>query len=207
MGRTKDRIIETAISLFNEHGLSKITLRTIAKEMGISQGNLNYHFKKREDIIESIYFQMVDCINNEILELVNGKIKLNLLIRLNSTIANIFYEFRFFMLDFTQIMREHAKIKEHYIMLTDIRQEQFHEILKVFIVNGIIRREELVNEYLNLYKRIQIIGDFWFSHASIEKELSKNDLKDNNELIMQSLYPYLTDKGKEEFFSLKVSKL
>ncbi len=202
MGKTKDRIIETAIALFNQHGLSKVTLRTIAAEMGISQGNLNYHFKKREAIIETIYFQMVDQINAEIFELISNTVELKLLIQLNSTISSIFYDFRFFMLDFAQIMRDHNKIKDHYVSLTQIRKGQFLGILKEFISEGIVRQEELTNEYLNLHERIQIIGDFWFSHASIEKRLTKSDLKHSSGLILQSLYPYLTDKGKEEFFSL-----
>ena len=56
MKDTKEIIINTALKLFNTEGLSKVTLRTIANKMGISQGNLNYHFKKRDDIIEALYF-------------------------------------------------------------------------------------------------------------------------------------------------------
>ncbi|CAM1372233.1 TetR/AcrR family transcriptional regulator [Tenacibaculum xiamenense] len=201
MGKTKDRILETAIFLFNEQGLSKVTLRTIAAEMGISQGNLNYHFKKREDIIETIYFEMVKQINKEIELLITNKIELKLLFNLNRTIAHIFYEYRFFMLDFMQIMREHSKIKKHYVLLTRIREQQFLEIFNDLISRDFVREEQLENEYLNLYKRIQIIGDFWFSHASIESQLNPSKISFNNELIMQTVFPYLTDKGKDEFFT------
>jgi AcrR family transcriptional regulator len=31
----------------------------IALELNMSSGNLNYHFKKREDIFEALYFEMV----------------------------------------------------------------------------------------------------------------------------------------------------
>ena len=37
---TKDRIIETAIGLFNIHGTKAISTNHIAKAMGISPGNL-----------------------------------------------------------------------------------------------------------------------------------------------------------------------
>jgi AcrR family transcriptional regulator len=56
---TKSKILATALKLFNELGLAKVTLRNIAKKMGISQGNLCYHFKKREDILEALYHQLV----------------------------------------------------------------------------------------------------------------------------------------------------
>ena len=63
MKNTKGTILNTALKLFNSQGLSKVKLRTIANNMGISQGNLNYHFKKREDVIETLYFRLVENIN------------------------------------------------------------------------------------------------------------------------------------------------
>ena len=78
MKNTKDRILDTSLELFNSLGLSKVTLRTIANKMGISQGNLNYHFKKREEIIETLYFQLVQNIDNSMLDIEKSK---NMLIK------------------------------------------------------------------------------------------------------------------------------
>ena len=52
--KTKDKIIATAIDLFNIHGTKAISTNHIAKEMGISPGNLYYHFRSKNDIIRSI---------------------------------------------------------------------------------------------------------------------------------------------------------
>ena len=52
--RTKDKIITTAIKLFTLHGTQAISTNHIAKEMGISPGNLYYHFRNKNDIIRSI---------------------------------------------------------------------------------------------------------------------------------------------------------
>ncbi len=59
MNITKQKILIKSLELFNYNGISKTSLRTIADEVGISVGNLQYHFKKREDIIEALYFQLV----------------------------------------------------------------------------------------------------------------------------------------------------
>ena len=64
MSETKLKIIKQALHLFNNNGTSNVSLRAIAKETGISIGNLQYHFKKREDIIEALYFQLVDKNNS-----------------------------------------------------------------------------------------------------------------------------------------------
>ncbi|HED09125.1 MAG TPA: TetR/AcrR family transcriptional regulator, partial [Caldithrix abyssi] len=65
MKDTREKILHTALTLFNRQGLPRVTLRAIAKEMGISQGNLNYHYKKRDEIIEALYFQLVARIDME----------------------------------------------------------------------------------------------------------------------------------------------
>ncbi|MCP4396089.1 MAG: helix-turn-helix transcriptional regulator, partial [bacterium] len=41
---TKSRIIKTAVRLFNEQGTRAISTRHIARELGMSPGNLYYHF-------------------------------------------------------------------------------------------------------------------------------------------------------------------
>jgi AcrR family transcriptional regulator len=38
--KTRDRILEKALDLFNREGLAKISANRIASEMGISPGNL-----------------------------------------------------------------------------------------------------------------------------------------------------------------------
>ena len=52
---TKDKIIQTSISLFNEHGERAISTNHIASSLGMSPGNLYYHFKNKEDIIRHIF--------------------------------------------------------------------------------------------------------------------------------------------------------
>ena len=63
MANTKDKILKTSVRLFNENGLTNVSLRSIADDMKISVGNLQYHFKKREEIINALYFQMVEDID------------------------------------------------------------------------------------------------------------------------------------------------
>ena len=56
--KTRDRIVEAAIDLFNQHGTAEVTTNHIATAAGISPGNLYYHFRNKEDIIRAIFDQM-----------------------------------------------------------------------------------------------------------------------------------------------------
>jgi AcrR family transcriptional regulator len=52
--RTKDRIIETALALFNRHGYGAVTTAMLAAECGIAEGNLWYHFKTKQALLETL---------------------------------------------------------------------------------------------------------------------------------------------------------
>jgi len=203
MKKTKDIILETALDLFNTQGLSKVTLRTIAKKMGISQGNLNYHFKKREDIIEALYFQLVNNIDKNMADLQQPKNPFQLLVSISQTIMFNFFKYRFFLLDFVQIMRENEKIKTHYLELTIQREEQFSMLFKLLIENDLMRKEVLPNEYKNLYKRFQMLSEFWISDAEIrDTNLTKKTISLYSEILTQSIFSYLTLKGQKEYLSI-----
>ncbi|MCH2021950.1 MAG: TetR/AcrR family transcriptional regulator [Saprospiraceae bacterium] len=199
---TKSLIVDTALKLFNKMGLSKVTLRTIAKDMGISQGNLNYHFKKRKDIIETLYFQLVCKMEQNFHSHSDEALTIKNFFNRMQEIMKQFYAYRFFMLDFVQIMRENKVISSHYQQLTVLRQKQVMGIFKGMIDKGIMRNEEIKDEYLNLYIRMNIMGDFWLSSAITTQDLSPKLIDKYIHIIFQEFYPYLTPKGKEQFSSI-----
>ena len=52
--KTRERIIALAQARFNEFGYGNVTTAALAEELGISEGNLWYHFKTKRHLLESI---------------------------------------------------------------------------------------------------------------------------------------------------------
>jgi AcrR family transcriptional regulator len=69
MNNTRKNILNASKVLFNELGYSQVTIRMIALQLKMSSGNLNYHFKKREHILEALYFEMVEVFDQRINQL------------------------------------------------------------------------------------------------------------------------------------------
>lgn len=60
---TKKRIIETSLTLFNEVGFGNVTTARLAEALGISEGNLWYHFRTKTDLVsmhQNALFDLID---------------------------------------------------------------------------------------------------------------------------------------------------
>lgn len=51
----KERILESALELFNEHGCDGTSIKMIIDESGVSNGGVYHHFKTKESLVYSLY--------------------------------------------------------------------------------------------------------------------------------------------------------
>ncbi|MEU8678913.1 helix-turn-helix domain-containing protein [Streptomyces sp. NPDC048560] len=98
-GNTRQRIQDVALELFADQGYEKTSLREIAEHLDVTKAALYYHFKTKEDILNSIF----EDLNRPIEELlVWGKeqprtleTKKEILVRYSAALASAAPLFRF----------------------------------------------------------------------------------------------------------------
>ena len=100
-------------------------------------------------------------------------------------------------------MRENKKIRTHYTELNTLRELQFLSLFNLLIENDLMRKEVLPNEYKNLYKRFQILSEFWISDAEIHNsKIINKTISTYSVILTQAIFPYLTLKGQKEYHSI-----
>jgi AcrR family transcriptional regulator len=57
--RTRQRILDTTLALYNERGEPQVSTSLIATELGISAGNLHYHFRRKDQLSAALLDQFV----------------------------------------------------------------------------------------------------------------------------------------------------
>lgn len=196
---TKTNIKNSARKLFNEKETLSITTNHIAKQAGISPGNLYYHFKNKEEIILSIYNDLSSKFNstNSFQLILLSKNPIEVLHKMFELYADIFYTYRFLLRDSMVLIALYPSLKESFTKNQDKRIQQIEGVLQFLIKEGIL---EFRNEQ-NLYKRAKLhwfITGYWQVFASSTGDVSKESIQESKEIFFNfMIYPFLSKKGEK----------
>jgi len=192
----KNRILDISLELFNNHGIDEVSIRDVAKKVGISHGNLCYHFPNIESLIENLYKRLVSEQDELFQKMTGQEVSLAFLKASSAESFKLLYKYKFLMLDFVSIMRKSKVIREHYRELYKLRKQQFRMVISWMLKEEYIKQEIYPGHYEKVIEQLFIIGDFWIASSEILFEGNETD-KFNyyTDIINQVLFPYLTDKG------------
>jgi len=197
---TKDKIIATAIDLFNIHGTKAISTNHIAKEMGISPGNLYYHFRSKNDIIRSIS----DNFSNELGSAL--KIQLDTISDFSSNLTSLFNRFfkiqqsyQFLFLEGVHLTKQDSRLLDNYTNLRSLIKKGYHELLSNLVKIKIMKRQSL-NIIDDLLDTQWIIMWYWINHTILDRNTYDDfQIKKGIKLSFSIIKPQLTSIGKVAF--------
>ena len=195
MNKTKKKILDTAITLYNEFGIANVRNQDIAVKAGMSLSNFNYHYGARKDLIIAVF----DLMNETLEKNVYGN---RVLVKEGQglSITKSYFEFQerfsFFYLDTPNILKMFPELNEK----VQKQIEESYQIIKnlnyLAIGMGMMKPESPDNpgSYDQFMRHIWIHNHFWFAHSRIIQS-EGNLVKKGIESLYNLCYPYLTEKG------------
>ncbi|MCS3531450.1 TetR/AcrR family transcriptional regulator [Chryseobacterium sp. JUb7] len=197
--KTKEKILITALRLFNDKGYHAVTTRHIATELSMSPGNLHYHFKHSEDLVKHLFNDLKVKMDHLLENLKNIEYKdLETLYHYIISTFEILYSYRFIFLNFVDILRQIPEIESQYKNLNISRKEEFQSIFSDFQKNKIFKENIPIFILDSLVTQIFIIGDNWIAYNSLTLKLNKEKaLQQYSVIFLNLFYPWLNDDQKK----------
>src|SRR5690606_25600903 len=117
--RTRERILELSLRLFNDLGEPNVTTSAIADEMNISPGNLYYHFRNKDDIVNALFEQF----EREIDPLLDGPLRREIHFEDAWLFLHLLFEsiwrYRFIYRDLNDLLSRNRRLEMHFRTIVD----------------------------------------------------------------------------------------
>jgi AcrR family transcriptional regulator len=199
---TKEKIVHSAVKLFNARGISEIAIRDIAHDIGISSGNFAYHFKNKEAVLEHFYRSMYDEVAIETtLKENDGFAAFQQILK---DITNFMNKYRFFYRDIIEIFRLCPVIKKDYASKYVSRKEIYKGILQHFIARSLLKAGTKDSTLNDITHTIWFTMTFWQAQKKILPEGSHEVQADFViTQIWHLLVPLMTKKGLAAYEAIK----
>ncbi|WP_165921201.1 TetR/AcrR family transcriptional regulator [Paenibacillus albiflavus] len=190
--RTKELILHTAVTLFNEQGTGKVSTNHIATSAQMSPGNLYYHFKNKEEIIRAILDQMyakwhpIWSLPDDIqvtLEDLRSRLLLNF---------EILWEYRFFYREAIALLQADAELKQKHQQMMESRMLDQEAFIGRFVQSGVLQFNHGVDNHRQLFTAGWIVATNWLGFLEMNGvTVDSARLQEGLELILSIIKPYI----------------
>ncbi len=196
---TKEKILQTSLQLFNKKGLTDVTIRDIATELHMSDGNLRYHFRTKDELVEALFDQLSDEIGNELAAGVNNGLTIEFMRTLLAHLMKNFYAYRFLLQDLNAILNAYPNTNRKFNRITTERLMLVHEMINGYVQLHYLKPEPYPGHYGKLIENIVLLSHFWINGSQLFYKGPKKEIVDHyTDTIFSLMYPYFTEKALVE---------
>lgn len=189
---TQQRIIERAVELFNEHGVAAVSLNRIADSLQISNGNLHYHFRTKDDLILAIFERIraepSQVGSADLLTPTVGHMRF-----MFERYSALVWRYRFFFRELSALIEGNPLLRQRYFENRRLRIAALERFFERLIGVGVMRRPEPPTTVAALVKLSWIVSDTWLFHEGAEAgHIDARMMETGYQLLLAIFAPYMT---------------
>ena len=164
----------------------------ISAELGISPGNLYYHFRNKDDIIEQLFARFEERMDAALVA-PEGRLPglEDIWLQLHLVFESI-WDYRFLYRDLVEILSRNRRLRLRFARILKRADEQAHVVMRGLSRAGVMRASAA--ELDAAATNVLVISTFWMNYAAARGDKDEQaSIRDGIVQVMMLLAPFLRD--------------
>ena len=190
--QTRQRILDASLAMFNTQGEPNVTTNHIADELEISPGNLYYHFRNKDDIIEQLFARYEERMDSALAapsgrlpELEDIWLQLHL-------VFECIWDYRFLYRDLVEILSRNRRLRLRFARILKRADDRAHGVMRGLSQAGIMRAS--ADELDAAATNVLVLSTFWLNYSAARGDRDEQlAIRQGIVQVMMLLAPFLRD--------------
>ena len=190
--QTRQRILDASLAMFNEQGEPNVTTNHIADELEISPGNLYYHFRNKDDIIEQLFARYEERMDTALVA-PEGRLRdlEDIWLQLHLVFEAIL-DYRFLYRDLVDILSRNRRLRLRFARILKRAADNATSGMRGLVQAGVMRASAA--EVEATATNILVLATFWLNYASVRGDRDEHEaIRRGIVQVMMLLSPLLRD--------------
>jgi AcrR family transcriptional regulator len=188
--RTRERILELSLRLFNEFGEPNITTTVIAEEMNISPGNLYYHFRNKDDIVNSLFAQFEDEISYMLAVPDGRRPNIEDVWMYLHLMFELVWRYRFFYRDLSDLLSRNRKLELHFKQILAHKTKVAKQLCEGMRSDKAMEASDL--EIDTLATNMVVVATYWLSYEYVRNPRKYTEQQAMADALARGCYQVLS---------------
>jgi AcrR family transcriptional regulator len=210
--RTRERILDLSLRLFNDFGEPNVNTTLISEEMNISPGNLYYHFKNKDDIINCIFQQFEREIDKLLAVPEDRQANVEDAWLFLHVLFELIWKYRFFYRDLNNLLANNRTLELKFKQLLTQKVKVAKALADGLKAAGDLSADE--REIDALATNMVVVATYWLSYSYVldprrfnEPDVIGAALQRGCYQVLSLMAPYLTGDSRALFEKLAAEYL
>ena len=159
--RTRERILETSLRLFNDFGEPNVTTTTIADELNISPGNLYYHYRNKDEITNTIFAEFEREIDATLAVPARRRADVEDIWLFLHVMFELVWRYRFLYRDLNDLLSRNRTLEIHFKQILERKVRTASALLEGLADAGDL--EATAAEVPALATNMVVVATYWLS--------------------------------------------
>ncbi len=204
--RTAERILETTLELFNRFGEPNVSTTLISAELGISPGNLYYHYPAKDELINSL-FDRYERALNELLNASDNVRDVEDAWFFTHSLFEIIWQYRFLYRDLNDLLSKNRRLETHFQSVLKNKTRALKALLDSMIRAGAVQMDSRSVD--PAATSMVVVLTYWLSFEyvrdprnALEPAGAEQAMMRGGHHVLNLLVPYLEQAQRTHLLSL-----